>query len=126
MRIVALFATTLLSVVLIFQIALALGVPLGKAAWGGRHEGTLPTRLRVASGVAAFVVYPLIIVAVLDAAMIGKDLLPGNGQGMMWMLAGFFTLGTLVNAASRSKIERIWAPVSLAIAASCAYVASAL
>ena len=36
-----------------FQIALALGAPWGRAAWGGAHEGRLPGKLRVASLVSA-------------------------------------------------------------------------
>jgi hypothetical protein len=127
MTIAAAIATTLLSVVVIFQIALAAGAPLGKAAWGGRHEGVLPKGLRIASGVVAFAIYPLVIVAVLDAAgPFGRELLPGSDAGVMWTLAALFTVGALANLASRSTLERFWAPVSLAIAASCAFLASAL
>ena len=116
----------LLSIVDIFQIALALGAPLGRAAWGGRHEGVLPRRLRIASGVAGVVVYPLIIVAVLDAGFVDRELLPVNGASLMWMLAALFAVGALTNLVSRSPVERLWAPVSLAIAGCCAFVASAL
>jgi hypothetical protein len=123
----AIVAATLLAVVVVFQIALALGAPLGKAAWGGQHEGVLPERLRIASGVAAFFVYPFIIVAVLGSAgLIEGDLLPGNGSRVMWMLGGLFTLGGLANLASRSTLERYWALVSIAIAICCAIIASAL
>ena len=37
-----------------FQLALALGAPLGHAAWGGAHR-VLPHRLRLASAIAAVV-----------------------------------------------------------------------
>jgi hypothetical protein len=60
-------ASVLLGVVSIFQIALALGLPAGRAAWGGRHEGKLPPGLRVASGIAGLVLYPIIILLVLTA-----------------------------------------------------------
>jgi hypothetical protein len=126
-KLAAVIATTLLSVVVIFQIVLAFGAPFGRAAWGGRHERVLSKRLRIASGVVAFVVYPLIIAAVLDAAeIIDGDLLPGNGAAVMWTLAVLFTVGALANLASRSTLERFWAPVSLAISACCAFVASSL
>ena len=39
-------------VIAIFQAALALGAPLGRAAWGGTRTH-LPTGLRIASGAAA-------------------------------------------------------------------------
>jgi hypothetical protein len=127
MKLAATIAVTLLAVVVIFQIALAFGAPLGRGAWGGRHKGVLPKNLRIASGVAAFVAYPLIIVAVLDAAaLFDGDLLPGNGATVMWMLAGVFTVGALANVASRSALERFWAPVSFAIAACFAHIASGL
>lgn len=49
-------ATLALTIVLlrltVFQILLALGLPLGRAAWGGYHE-TLPAVLRVGSLVSA-------------------------------------------------------------------------
>ncbi len=70
MTLAASIAVALLAVVWLFQLALALGAPLGRAAWGGRHEGVLPTRLRAASAFAAIVVYPLIIIYVLGAALI--------------------------------------------------------
>jgi FtsH-binding integral membrane protein len=127
MRIAAIVAVALLAVVTVFQIALALGAPLGQAAWGGRHPGVLPTRLRVASGVAAVVVYPLIMVVVLAAAgLIGGDWLPGTGQVVMWALTGLFALGALMNLVSRSKAERLWGPVVGVIAVCCAILAATL
>lgn len=127
MKIAAIVGVTLLAVVVVFQIALAVGAPLGKAAWGGRHEGVLPKRLRIASGFAALLVYPLIILVVLDSAsLIDMTFLPGNGEAVMWVLCGLFSLGGLANVASRSTVERYWAPISVAIAVCCAIVASAL
>jgi len=123
MTFAAVVAVVLVTIVAAFQVALALGAPLGKAAWGGRSEGVLPTRLRIASGLAAIVVYPLIALYVLASAdLIDLEWLPTGATGM-WVLTGFFTLGTVANLASRSKIERVWAPVSLAIAVCCAIVA---
>jgi hypothetical protein len=121
----AVVGTGLLGAVAAFQVALALGAPWGRAAFGGQHEGTLPVRLRAASAVAGLVVYPLAMAAVLAAAgVIGDAWVPGEGVAVLWVLTGFFTLGTLVNAISRSPLERLWAPVSLAIAACCAIVAA--
>jgi hypothetical protein len=41
----------------------------------------------------------------------------------MWFLTGFFTLGAIANFASRSKVERIWGPVTLVLAISTAVIA---
>ena len=125
MKVAAVIATMLLSIVVIFQVALAAGAPWGRAAWGGQHQGVLPTRLRIASGAVAFVVYPIIIVAVLDAAgFLDLDLLPGNGATVIWTFVALFTFGALANLFSRSMLERLWAPVSLAIAVCCVFIAA--
>jgi hypothetical protein len=127
MEIAAIVAVTLLGVVVVFQIALALGAPLGEAAWGGRHAGVLPKRLRIASGLAALLVYPFIILAVLgSASLIDMAFPPGNGGAMMWVLCGLFALGGVANFASRSTLERYWAPVSMGIAICCAVIALGL
>ena len=124
MTLAAAVAGLLLAVVSLFQIALALGAPLGYAAWGGQHQGVLPNRLRIASGVAGMVLYPLIILFVLaSAGLIEADWLPGTGRAAMWVLTGFFTLGAFLNLVSRSKRERYWGPVILLIAVSCAIIA---
>lgn len=123
MEIAAVIAIALLVVLLVFQVALAAGAPWGAAAWGGRHPGVLPTRYRVSSTIAAIAVYPLIIGIIADSAgLIEVDWLP-SGSGPMWLLTGIFTIGVLANGASRSRAERIWAPVSAVIAICCAIIA---
>lgn len=108
MKLAAVLVTVLVALIVVFQLALALGAPLGKAAWGGQNEGVLPTRLRIASALVAIVVYPLIALYVLDSAdLIELGWLTTGATGM-WVLTGFFTLGTVANLASRSKTERIW------------------
>ena len=120
----AIVAVLLLGVIVVFQAALALGAPWGSAAWGGRNPGILPLSLRIASGFAALVIYPIIVLLVLAAAgIIGADWVPVDLTIVMWVLAGFLALGALANFASRSPIERFWGPVALAIAACCAIIA---
>lgn len=116
-----------MAVVAVFQIALALGAPAGFAAWGGWHEGVLPTRLRVASGFVGIIVYPVLITYVLaTAGAIEATWVPGRGKLGMWILTGLFVLGAAANFASRSKRERYWGPVALAIAMCCGIVAVGL
>lgn len=124
METAATVAAVLMGGVAVFQIALTLGAPAGYAAWGGWHERTLPTRLRVASGIVGFLIYPALMVFVLaTAGVIEANWVPGRGKIGMWILTGVFVLGTLANFASRSKRERYWGLVSLAIAVCCAIVA---
>lgn len=126
MTIAAVVAVVLVVVVDVFQLALAAGVPWGKAAWGGKHGGVLPVGLRIASGVVAILVYPLIALLILASAeLIAVNWLP-TGKAGMWILTAFFTVGALTNFASRSKAERIWGPVSLVIAICSAIIALGL
>lgn len=115
MEIAAWIAAGVIVVLTVFQLALALGAPAGAAAWGGSHPGVLPTRLRVASGLVAVFFYPVVAIELLHSAGViefGWAVTPF----WIWVLAGLFALGALANFASRSKIERIWGPVSLAMA----------
>ncbi|MDH4119941.1 MAG: hypothetical protein OEX04_20665 [Acidimicrobiia bacterium] len=120
----ATIAVVLFTIVALFQILLAAGMPWGAAAWGGQNPGVLPNRLRVSSAVSGAVVFPLLALYVIDAAGLAQiSWLPGSGRTAMWVLCGFFVLGTLMNAVSRSRIERIWAPVNLVLAICCLVVA---
>lgn len=120
----AYIAIVLFGILFVFQALLAAGLPWGAAAWGGQHPGVLPAGFRVASAVSGAVVYPLMALYVIDSADLADiSWLPGSGRAAMWVLFGFFVLGTLMNAASRSRIERIWAPVNLALAVCCLVIA---
>ena len=127
MRAAALVASALLIVIAVFQIALALGMPARKIAWGGGYEGKLPTGLRVASGVAGFVIYPLAALLVLEAGgLTDFDLVPDVGPVGMWVLTGLFALAAILNFLSRSRVERVWGPVALGISVCCGIVAASL
>ena len=111
----ALALTVILTALGIFQLALALGAPLGRFAWGGQHR-VLPARLRVGSAVA-IAIYALIVVIALDR--IGAiDVFPDLfAMIAMWVVFAYFALGIVLNAASRSKSERVvMVPVTIVLA----------
>ena len=105
-----------------FQLLLAAGVPWGERAWGGRYA-VLPRGLRIASVVASLI-YALAAVVILEAAkvldVVASDALPRTA---VWFLAGFFALGVVMNAISRSPKERVMAIVALSLSALCLVVA---
>lgn len=122
-EIAAVVVATCLAVVAIFQACLALGVPWGRAAYGGQHAAVLPNHLRAASAVAA-ALWPLLALVVLARA--GLDVpspLPDGDLGpATWVVTGLLAVSVLVNAASRSRLERtLWTPVCV-VAAACALV----
>jgi hypothetical protein len=106
-----------------FQAALALGAPLGRAAWGGA-TAVLPARLRRASAVAVgiWLLAALIIVARagLVVGLPGEVLIVGA-----WVLVVVSALGAIVNVASSSPWERFgWGPLAAVLAVLSTVVAS--
>lgn len=100
----------------LFQITLALGAPLGKYAWGGQHI-ILPRKLRISS-LSSVVIYLFFTIIILDRAGILELI---NNQFFVdiatWVLVGYFWLGVLMNAVSRSKPERnLMTPIALLLA----------
>ena len=127
MKVAAVVAACLLGVIAVFQLALALGMPARRMAWGGQYEGKLPTGLRIASAVAGAVIYPLATLLILEAADVTDfEVVPDVGPIGMWVFTGLFAFGAILNLVSRSKAERVWAPVSMGIAVCCGIVAAGL
>jgi hypothetical protein len=107
----------------VFEFALAVGVLLGCAAWGGT-QAQLPISLRVASAVA-IVFYGLAAVVVLRRAgfRIGWVSRAVARVGT-WILVVILPLSALVNVLSQSQWERfLMAPTALVLAALCLIVA---
>lgn len=107
-----------------FQVALALGAPIGQAAWGGNHHGQLPTGLRVGSAivVGVYVLAALIVMGRAGAAVV--DLPPALLRWGIWFLVVILPFGALMNFASPSNWERfLWGPAALALAILCFLVA---
>ena len=94
----------ILAALAVFQLALALGAPIGRFAWGGQHR-VLPTRLRIGS-LVSIVIYAVIAVLALDRAGaidVVSDVVSTVG---MWVVFAYFVLGIPMNAISRSTAER--------------------
>lgn len=106
----------LLGILIVFQLALALGAPWGRFAWGGQHPGVLPLGYRVGSAVSVLV-YVVIGLLALDLAG-AVDVVPnGVSQVGMWVVSAFLVLGVLMNAISRSRAERFtMTPAALVLA----------
>lgn len=110
----ALLATLVLAALSVVQVAAALGRPVGRLVWGGRHE-VLPRRLRIGSAISVCL-YALMAGA-LVARSTGRE---GALVVVTWVLVGYFTLGIVVNAVSRSRSERAVMTPACALLAGCA------
>lgn len=104
-------------VLAVFQGAIALGLPLGRASWGGRNPGVLPSNLRVASAVS-IVIYLVAALIVLDRAGVPLIDLPDLiARWGTWALVVLLAVGAVMNAASSSPYERYgWAPLAALMA----------
>lgn len=115
-------ACVVLAALAVFQILLVAGRPLGRFAWGGAHE-VLPTRLRVGSAVSV-VLYGLLATVILDAAELTHLLPQAFSDVGIWVVTAYFAIGTVMNAMSRSKPERLlMTPTALTLAVLCFVVA---
>ena len=119
---VAVLGVVLLGGLAVLQTALIAGAPLGRFAWGGRHA-VLPSGLRIGSAVA-IALYVVFAAFMLQGAG-ALDVLPEGLTGpALWVLTGYFALGVVMNAVSRSRSERsVMTPVSAVLAACCLVLA---
>jgi hypothetical protein len=99
-------------VVILFQLALALGAPWGHLAMGGRYPGRFPPRMRIAALVQACLLL-LFAVAVLGRAGVVS---PPPPPVLVRIVVAVSTLSAVLNLITPSIPERrIWGPVALAM-----------
>ncbi len=107
----------------VFQAVLALGVPLGKAAWGGSSAHLSPA-LRVGSGISMVVWFIAAAIVAQRCGILKMRFSPILINRATWALVGVMFLSSALNWASRSAWERYtWGPVNLLIAILCFIVA---
>jgi hypothetical protein len=111
-------------VIAAFQLLLALGAPLGRAAYGGRSAELSRAFRRTSAG--AVVIWLLAAVFMLGRGGVVAVPLPDVVLDIgAWVLVVLSVLGTIVNLASSSPWERFgWAPFSAVLAVLSFIVAS--
>ena len=113
---VALSFVGILAALAVLQIVLITGLPLGRFAWGGRHD-RLPMRLRVSAGIAIVIYAAMAVIALGRADVV---VVPVAGLALtisMWVVAAYLCVSVLPNLASKSVSEkRLMTPVSALLA----------
>ncbi len=108
--------------VILFQLALAAGVPWGEYAMGGAFPGQFPPAMRVAAVVQAALLFGMAVVVLARAGLV----LPGlaKRRWLIWVVVAFAMLSLILNLITPSAGERaIWAPVALLMLVSSLMVA---
>ena len=114
-------AVTLISV--LFQLALAAGMPWGHLAMGGRFPGKFPPALRIGAVVQAALLAFLACVVLARAGVAFPDL-SNLANVLIWIAVGISGLSLIMNLITPSKWERrLWAPVALLMTLSSLIVA---
>jgi hypothetical protein len=120
--IAAVVGVAILVALSVFQAALVAGAPLGRFAWGGQHV-VLPRNLRIGS-LISIVLYAFFAILMLQAAGAIAVLPDGFADVAIWVLAGYFALGIVLNAISRSRPERVvMTPTVVALTGVCLVLA---
>lgn len=113
--IAAWIAVALLTALAGLQACVAAGAPWGRFVWGGGHK-VLPRHLRIGSAlsVALYAGFAWLLLARAGVLAGGSGAFAGVAR---WVLFGYFSVGVVMNLASRSPAER-WtmAPVCAALA----------
>lgn len=115
--------SVLIAVVVLFQLALALGAPWGEMAMGGKFPGRLPLRMRIAA-LVQIAVLVFIALIVLTRAGVILDEFSSLSKLAIWAVVVFSLIGTILNTITPSKKERmLWVPVTTVLLICATYVA---
>ena len=103
----------LIGIVILFQLALALGMPWGECAMGGKFPGKLPPPMRFAAVIQMFVLGFIGSIVLSKAGLWLPEWSDFSGTAV-WFVIAFCTLSTFLNIITTSVWERrIWAPVAM-------------
>jgi hypothetical protein len=110
-------------VIVLFQLALALGAPLGHLAMGGAVEGSFPPSMRIGAVIQAAVLAAMALIVLRHSGVISGGPVFGL-PGMVWVPVAMSVLASVLNAITPSRAERrLWLPVAAIMSASALVVA---
>jgi hypothetical protein len=120
----AILATFIFAALFVFQVLLAAGVPLGRAAYGG-HSDTLLPALRIMSAVSALIFLGAIWTVLARSGVLSTSKRAmGTTSWLIWVLVILFSLSLVANITSSSPWERfLMAPLAFVIVVCCLLVA---
>ena len=103
----------LTAVVILFQLALAVGAPWGSYAMGGAFPGVFPPPMRIAAVVQAVILAGVALVVLARAGLVMPGLAKAS-RWLVWIVVVLLAVGVALNLITPSGMERlIWAPVAI-------------
>ncbi len=108
----AIVCAALTGIVILFQGCLAAGLPWGAASMGGKFPGKYPPEMRITAIVNILILMFVAAIVLSKAGLLFPGMMPFSERAI-WFVIVFFAAGTVMNTITPSRIERIWAPVTL-------------
>ena len=100
----------------LFQLALALGAPMGEYAYGGQIAGKLPIPYRVASSISFLLMLAIAGHYLAQLGVVPKFLSADLNQLANWGLIGFAASAAVLNNITKSKKEKqLWGSTTIAM-----------
>ena len=115
--------SVLTAVVVMFQLALALGAPWGEMAMGGKFPGRFPLQMRLAALVQIVLLVIIAVVVLIRAGLVLNEYLEFS-KSAVWFVVAFCLVSAILNTITPSNKERaLWAPVTIVLLICCFVVA---
>lgn len=109
----AILFSILIGIVILFQLMLALGMPWGSYAMGGKFPGKYPPAMRVASLFQTIILVFIALIVLSNSELTFPSWYTFTNIAI-WFVVAFSMIATILNLITRSVWERrIWAPISV-------------
>ena len=100
----------------LFQLALALGAPMGEYAYGGQLPGKLPIAYRISSAFSFLLMLAIDGHYLAQLGVVPRLLRADHNQVVNLALVGFASLAAIMNNITRSKKEKqLWGSTTIAM-----------
>jgi hypothetical protein len=97
---------TLTIFIVLFQLALVFGAPLGEYTMGGKFPGKLSVKMRIAAFIQIIILLLFASIVIAKAGISLKQYY-NIGRIGIWFVVAFFILGSIVNLSSPSRKEKL-------------------
>jgi hypothetical protein len=114
--VISIIGSFLFSLILVLYVLLALGLPYGEFAMGGKHK-ILPPRERIMSIISVLIQLFAILILLHGGTIIDLGFSDKAAKVLCYVFAGYLSFNVIINLLSKSRKERLlMTPLSLIIA----------